>query len=295
MERVLILAPALVGVAFLAATFTAYCVLCAVGRTPQVAALKHNQIFGPFLARYILWLLGPLERVLLGRVSANAITTASLLACIGAAVAVANGRLATAAWLYGLGGMFDLLDGRLARASGTQSPAGALFDSVSDRWAELALFTGYAWYLQGSPWLLAVMGAAGGSMMVSYTRARGEGLGLSLSGGAMQRAERVILVSVGTLVAAWLAAAPSTASYAPATVGVALAVCGVTATWTAIGRWIVGYRQLQAQARPPSVATPELEPSPAAVHVDAPAPAVVVPRQPMRPTGEIAAGTASRV
>lgn len=294
MERVLILAPAIAGVAVLLTTFGVYCVRCAIGRPPQVTALKHNQIFGPFLARYMLWLLGPIERALLGRVSANAITTGSLLACVGAGVAVAFGHLATGAWLYGLGGMLDLLDGRLARASGTQSPAGALFDSVSDRWAELALFTGYAWYLQGTPWLLAVMAAVGGSMMVSYTRARGEGLGLALSGGAMQRAERIILVGVGTLVAAFLAAGSSTAAYAPTAVGVALAVCGVTAAWTAVGRWVVGYRLLQAQAPRVQAAAPAAPPSVASAGEVGPGPVPAAPRAAMRPA-EVATSNASRL
>ena len=96
--------------------------------------------------------------------------------------------------------MLDMLDGRIARASGRQSAAGALYDSVADRWAEAFVFTGLAWYLRASPWMLASLGAGFASMMVSYTRARGEGLGLSLRGGVMQRAERIILVAVGMLI-----------------------------------------------------------------------------------------------
>ena len=85
----------------------------------------------------------------------------------------------------------------------SRPPAGALFDSVSDRWGELFVFAGYVWFLHDSPWLLAVMAAIGGSMMVSYTRARAEGLGVELAGGVMQRAERIVLVAGGTLIAAW--------------------------------------------------------------------------------------------
>jgi phosphatidylglycerophosphate synthase len=224
--------------------FGLYCVLCATGRTPEVEGLKHNEFFGPFLTRYICWLISPVERALVGRVSPNTITWASLLLCGAAGACVATGRLATGAWIYLLAGILDIMDGRLARAMNRQTKAGALFDSVADRWGELALLTGYAWYLRETVWLLAVMLAVAGSMMVSYTRARGEGLGLQLSGGVMQRAERIALVVVGTLLAAWLGAAPHTAHYAPVSVGWALLACGIASSLTALGRWIEGYRTL---------------------------------------------------
>lgn len=251
MERLSILAPAVLGVGFVLAAFAVYCVLCWTGHAPQVGKVKTNEVFGPFLTRYIVWLLGPIERVLVSsRVSPNLITALSLLACAGGGVAIAFGQLATGAWLYIAGGVLDLLDGRLARALGVQTQAGALFDSVADRWAELAFFTGLAWYLRDGGWLLAAMGAAGGSFMVSYTRARGEGLGIELKVGAMQRAERIVLVSIGTLIAAWFAAAPETARYAAASAGIALAVCGILSAWTAMGRWVEGYRALVAKEQP---------------------------------------------
>src|SRR5262245_41272852 len=224
--------------------FGVYCVRCAIGRTPEVDGIKHNEFFGPFLTRYLLWLLSPIERVLVGRVSPNTITCLSMLACAAAGACVAYGRLATGAWVYLFAGMLDILDGRLARATNRQTKAGALFDSVADRWGELVLMSGYAWYLRDSIWLLAVMLAVAGSMMVSYTRARGEGLGVELSGGVMQRAERIALVVVGTLLGAWLAAAPNTAHYAPVSVGWALLACGIAASLTALGRWVEGYRAL---------------------------------------------------
>ena len=74
---------------------------------------------------------------------------------------------------------------------------------MSDRWGELFVFAGYAWLLRDSGWLLAVIAAMGGSLMVSYTRARAEGLGVELAGGMMQRAERIMLVAIGTVIAAW--------------------------------------------------------------------------------------------
>lgn len=247
-ERLTILAPAIMLVGFVLGMFGVYCVLCAIGRAPKLGKLKTNDLFGPFLTRYIVWLIQPVERVLIAsHVSPNIVTGLSLAACMGAGVAIALGHLATGAWLYIAGGVLDLIDGRLARALGRQTQAGALFDSVADRWAELAFFAGFAWHLRDGGWLLAVMGAVAGSFMVSYTRARGEGLGIELKVGSMQRAERIVLVSLGTLIAAWFAASPATARFSPAAAGIALSICGVLASWTAMGRWIEGYRLLLAK------------------------------------------------
>jgi phosphatidylglycerophosphate synthase len=239
-ESLILFAPVLGIAAVLVAAFAVYVVLCALGRAPDVGPLKTNEVFGPYIARYTLWVLLPIESTLRAlNVSPNAITGWSVAACAGAGLAVSQNDLALGAYLYVLGGALDILDGRVARATGRQTPAGALFDSVADRWAELFVFTGFAWYLRETGWLLAVMGAIAGSMMVSYTRARGEGLGVELKVGAMQRAERITLVVMGTLVAAWLTRSGD-AEHAPMAAGIALAMCGVLSSVTALGRWLVG-------------------------------------------------------
>jgi CDP-diacylglycerol--glycerol-3-phosphate 3-phosphatidyltransferase len=219
-----------------------YCVRCAIGRAPTVQALKHNQLFGAFWARFLVWVLGPFERVMRGRVRPNTITAISLLLCAATGLMVGLGDIASGVWLYAFAGILDVLDGRLARSLGRPSAQGALFDSVSDRWGELLVFGGYAWYLHDSPWLLAVMVASGASMMVSYTRARAEGLGLQMSGGIMQRAERIVLVALGTLIAAWYGIAGST--HVSAILGVTMLICGGASIATAINRWYVAYMAL---------------------------------------------------
>jgi CDP-diacylglycerol--glycerol-3-phosphate 3-phosphatidyltransferase len=251
MERLAILAPAAFGVVFVLAMLVVYTVLAKTQRLGDLGPYKPNFVLGPFWAGFIVWLLRPVERVLLfARIAPIHITASSLVLCIAAGVAVAFGHLASGAWLYILGGMLDLLDGRLARALDRHSRSGALFDSVADRWGELAVFTGFAWYLRGADgWLLAVMAATAGSVMVSYTRARAESLGLELSSGAMQRAERIALVSVGTLVAAWLDAGELTASLAPAVVGLSLAACGGFSIVTAVRRWTIAHRALATTER----------------------------------------------
>jgi phosphatidylglycerophosphate synthase len=248
-----------------------YCGLCAAGRAPEIHGAKHNQILGPFMARYLVWLIGPLERLLVGRVSPNLITATSLVMCVWSGVEAGLGALGAAVWIYALAGILDVLDGRLARLTNQQTRSGALFDSVSDRWGELFVLGGYAWYLRDTPWLLAVMAATGSSMMVSYTRARAEGLGVQLSGGMMQRAERILLVTVGTLCAAWCAAEPDTAWLSGPILGGTMIVCAVASTATALSRWIIAFRELArrdaavekvavAVAAPPSAPPPPYKP-----------------------------------
>lgn len=262
MDRFFLLAPAMLLLATFCLAFAVYCGLCAAGRPPVVHHVKHNQLFGPFLARFLIWLIGPLERLLIGRVPPNAVTIASLLLCGITGAAAALGHLPGAVWLYVFAGILDVLDGRIARQSNQQTPSGALLDSVSDRWGELLVFAGYLWFLQDSPWLLAVMSAIGGSMMVSYTRARAESLGVLLSGGVMQRAERIVLIAGGSLIAAWCGADAETSALVEPIVGVTMLICGVASTATAIGRWITAYRELAraSERRAPADPAPMLGP-----------------------------------
>jgi phosphatidylglycerophosphate synthase len=92
--------------------------------------------------------------------------------------------------------------------------------------------------------MLSVIAAIGASTMVSYTRARAEGLGVELKGGMMQRAERIVLVSGGALLAAWFAADVDTASSATVILGGTMVICAVTSTATAVSRLVVAYREL---------------------------------------------------
>lgn len=248
MDRFYLLAPALVLAAATLVAFLVYCGLYAVGRPPALKAVKHNQLIGPFIAGFLVWCIGPVERLLVGRVTPNFVTAISLLLCAITGVVAGIGWLGAACWLYAFAGILDVLDGRIARLSGQQTAAGALFDSVSDRWGELFVFGGFAWYLHDTPWMLAVFGAIGASMMVSYTRARAEGLGIELSGGMMQRAERIVLVTGGTLLAAWYGGT----AVAPI-LGSTMLICTLTTAATAINRWIVAFRELSKREAEPVV------------------------------------------
>ena len=99
-------------------------------------------------------------------------------------------------------GLFDMLDGQVARIGKRTSRYGALFDSVLDRYSELSMFFGICYYLIFQGYFFSSMFgfiALIGSIMVSYVRARAEGLGIECKVGFMQRPERVILISLGAI------------------------------------------------------------------------------------------------
>ena len=99
-------------------------------------------------------------------------------------------------------GLFDMMDGRVARLGNMSSKFGALYDSVLDRYSELMTFFGICYYLSMKDYFLYALiafVALIGSLMVSYVRARAEGLGIECKVGFMQRPERVVLTSLGAL------------------------------------------------------------------------------------------------
>jgi CDP-diacylglycerol---glycerol-3-phosphate 3-phosphatidyltransferase len=99
-------------------------------------------------------------------------------------------------------GLFDMIDGRLARVTNQSSTFGAFFDSVLDRYSELVMFLGICYYLIAQGYFLSSLFAfiaMIGSIMVSYIRARAEGLGIECQDGLMQRPERIILIGTSAL------------------------------------------------------------------------------------------------
>lgn len=121
------------------------------------------------------------------------------------------GNFTYLSWAGGLilfAGLFDMLDGQVARQGKMSSSFGAFLDSVLDRYSELFMFLGICYYLVAHHYfvssLFAFIGLIG-SMMVSYTRARAEGLGIQVKGGLMQRPERIVLVGTSALLCGLLA------------------------------------------------------------------------------------------
>jgi len=140
------------------------------------------------------------------RVRPNTITSASAIVVIGAGAAFGlhMPRLG-AAWLL-LSGLLDVLDGQVARRGGMVSRFGAFFDSTLDRIGEAILFAGIAVFFQTAPGqsvpelgVLLTLAALTGSFLVSYTRARAEGLDMDCQVGLAQRPERILGLGAPTL------------------------------------------------------------------------------------------------
>lgn len=135
-------------------------------------------------------------------ISADVLTATGLVSATATALAIGTGHFALAIVLLVVTGLHDLLDGPVAKASGTASVRGAFFDSVTDRVADALLLGGVAWYLAGhDPGHLALLPFAvlAATTLVSYVRAKAESLGLAAKGGLMERAERMILLGIGLL------------------------------------------------------------------------------------------------
>jgi CDP-diacylglycerol--glycerol-3-phosphate 3-phosphatidyltransferase len=135
-------------------------------------------------------------------VSANQLTVLGLILSVATALAVAKGWLFAGSMLLAASAVPDVLDGAVAKASGTASPRGAFFDSVVDRVSDSLVLGGLAWYLasaSGPRMALLPLAVLAASNLVSYERARAESLGFSARGGLMERAERMIALGLGLL------------------------------------------------------------------------------------------------
>jgi phosphatidylglycerophosphate synthase len=168
---------------------------------PEVAARPRTVLLGYWVRDWLMWAISPLERLFLAlRLPPIAFNWAGVGFGALAGVAYARGDFPLGGWLVLLGGAADIFDGRIARARGLVSSAGAFLDSTLDRFAETFAFAGLAVWSRGSAWeALATVLALGGSLLVSYARARGEALGVTYKGGLMQRAERLVLLALASL------------------------------------------------------------------------------------------------
>lgn len=165
------------------------------------------------LQQSIYVVINPLVKALIKMgLTPNIVTVTGLILNIGVTVIFIvgaergnRGDLSYVGWsgfLILFAGLFDMLDGQVARLGNMSSVFGALFDSVLDRYSEMVLFFGICYYLVAHHYFISSIFAfiaLIGSMMVSYTRARSEGLGVENKGGLMQRPERVILLAVSAI------------------------------------------------------------------------------------------------
>jgi phosphatidylglycerophosphate synthase len=174
------------------------------GRPDADAARKGSSFLlgvGDFLVHWLMWAIGPAERALLrAGAGPDSMNAAGLGFGILSGVLIGLGRLEAGGWAIALAGICDILDGRLARAQKLASRYGKFVDATLDRFVETFAFLGFAVYFAERPFgPLVVAAGLGFSLLVSYAQARGETVGVSGSGGLMQRAERLTLQILGCL------------------------------------------------------------------------------------------------
>ncbi len=152
---------------------------------------------------WYLRLITPVVNFFIGlELNPNFFTTIGFILTVGAAVLFATGHLTVAGIIVLLAGTFDIIDGKVARATKRVTKFGALYDSTLDRYSEVIMFFGLAFYFVKNDMFIssvAVSFALGGSVMVSYVRARAEALGFQCKVGIMQRPERVVYIGFGAI------------------------------------------------------------------------------------------------
>ncbi|MGZ8784030.1 MAG: CDP-alcohol phosphatidyltransferase family protein [Acidimicrobiia bacterium] len=165
------------------------------------------------------------------RLKPSHVTVLGLLLTVGGAYLIARDLLVAGGSLVAVGSFVDALDGPLARELGVAGPRGAFLDSVTDRISETAMFAA-AGYAVGSDPLLAGLAVVslGGSLVISYVRAKAEAIGVNGRAGLMGRAERVILFCVGVTTGL---------------IGPMLWVMAVLTWMTVVQRFVSTWRQLE--------------------------------------------------
>ena len=178
-----------------------------VSPVSRAAAIKHGYTSGArtLASRSVLGLTRT-------RVTPNALTASGVVLCGAASLLVLLEDRNEILWfwlaavVFVVGSLLDILDGALARAGGKTTPFGAFIDSTTDRVSEGFMLTAIAYILatQDHPVFVAVaMAAVAGSFLVSYTRAKAENLGLRGDVGIGSRAERVVVITAGLVLAPW--------------------------------------------------------------------------------------------
>lgn len=169
------------------------------------ADAKSAQFLGSFgdllLQWWFFFVVSPLTRFSLAvGLTPNALSYIALAFGALAGVFFWLGWLELGAWTIMASGVWDMLDGRVARARGMTTRYGAFIDAVLDRFIEFFMFVGFAFFLRSSALgAFATASALGGSLLVSYARAAGESMGVDCTGGLMQRGERLALICITCL------------------------------------------------------------------------------------------------
>lgn len=133
----------------------------------------------------------------------NQISFLGFLLTLIAAFMLATNHLVWGGWFMIFAGCCDFLDGRIARMKGLQTESGAFFDSVLDRYMDFAVLAALAFLFSGSWIQVVVLASLLGSTATPYIKAKSESLGISASGGEMQRPERIVILGVGAMLSGY--------------------------------------------------------------------------------------------
>jgi len=212
-----------------------------------------QRILGADIQAWWLSVISPLERYLARRqFSPNVVTLLSFSFSAAGCIFFHIGWMFLAGWVILFAGTMDILDGRVARSTGRVSRQGAFFDSVMDRYGEVLLFLGLAGRFRDSGLLYVILLAMAGSLLVSYTRARAEGLGISCTVGIMQRPERVVFLGFGSIFSSILhmLRGPLSIDAGPYLMWAVLVFIAVLSNYTAVSRLVYVMRELSKDRGP---------------------------------------------
>jgi phosphatidylglycerophosphate synthase len=166
----------------------------------EAASRTSSKYLSLHLREWWVWTTDPIARFFMRiGIGPNALSMIGFMWSAAAAVLFAKGLFGYAGWSIIFGGTFDIFDGRVARLSGQECRSGAYFDSVIDRFGEGVCFLGLAYYFRSSWIFFLVVAGLVGSMMVSYTKARAQSMGVPCDVGAMQRPERIVYLGVSSI------------------------------------------------------------------------------------------------
>jgi phosphatidylglycerophosphate synthase len=176
-------------------------------------------------------------------ISPNHITVVGMLLSLVSGLLFATGSIFLGGFFLWLSAVLDPIDGTVARLSGKVSRFGALFDSTLDRYSEFFVFFGLLIYFNSGWMFITVMLALMGSILVSYVKARAEGLGQKEVRGLMQRPERIILLIAGTVLNSPLNSV-FFPGYADCTLKGTLVILAVLSNFTAVQRLVASRKEL---------------------------------------------------
>jgi CDP-diacylglycerol--glycerol-3-phosphate 3-phosphatidyltransferase len=218
---------------------------------PDLSRVRGTGLIGPAARGWYFSNLEPFEHLFVRlRVRPAWLSYSQLLASTLTAVAYAAGLIYLAGFLVLFTGTLDILDGKVARRTNGESRRGAFLDSVIDRYAEFIGFLGLLIFFRSGWQVWATLLAILGGTMVSYTRARAEGLGIRCEVGLLQRPERFVLLGFGSIfssVAVHVFGLPTDPS-GHVVLGLAVALLALLSNITALQRAVYIHHQLGGAA-----------------------------------------------